>query len=234
MYCVFVCVSFVFIFVFLCCLSYCLFFKFLCVCFFFFFFKQKTAYEMRISDWSSDVCSSDLVRLFGRGSHGSQPQTVIDPVSRAAATTMRLQTRVSREVAPSDSAVLTIGALQAGTKENIIPDEAMLKLNIRTYDENVRQHVLSAVRRICCAECAASNAPREPEFTSLSSYPLTRNDVESTEQVAQAFKKQFGEQAYETKPAAASEDFSIFGRTWKVPYVFWFVGRSEGHKSELQ
>src|SRR3546814_18668162 len=75
----------------------------------------------------------------------------------------------------------------------------MLKLNIRTYDENVRQHVLSAVRRICCAECAASNAPREQEFTSLSSYPLTRNDVESTEQVAQAFKKQFGDQAYETK-----------------------------------
>src|SRR3546814_2375353 len=106
----------------------------------------------------------------------------------------------------------------------------MLKLNIRTYDENVRQHVLSAVRCICCAECAASNAPREPEFTSLSSYPLTRNDVESTEQVAQAFKKQFGEQAYETKPAAASEDFSIFGRTWKVPYVF----RSEEHTSELQ
>src|SRR3546814_3570495 len=103
----------------------------------------------------------------------------------------------------------------------------MLKLNIRTYDENVRQHVLSAVRRICCAECAASNAPREPEFTSLSSYPLTRNDVESTEQVAQAFKKQFGEQAYETKPAAASEEFSIFGRTWKVPYVFWFVGGTD-------
>src|SRR3546814_672767 len=88
------------------------------------------------------------VRLFGRGSHGSQPQTAIDPVIMAAATTMRLQTIVSREVAPSDSAVLTIGALQAGTKENIIPDEAMLKLNIRTYDENVRQHVLSAVRRI--------------------------------------------------------------------------------------
>src|SRR3546814_21151690 len=71
------------------------------------------------------------VRLFGRGSHGSQPQTAIDPVIMAAATTMRLQTIVSREVAPSDSAVLTIGALQAGTKENIIPDEAMLKLNIR-------------------------------------------------------------------------------------------------------
>ncbi len=167
------------------------------------------------------------VRLFGRGSHGSQPQTSIDPVIMAASTTMRLQTIVSREIAPIDSAVLTIGSLQAGTKENIIPDEATIKLNIRTYDEDVRSTMLSAIRRICCAECAASNAPREPEFTALSTYPLTRNDVEATEKVAQAFKAQFGERAHETKPAGASEDFSVFGRAWKVPYVFWFVGGTD-------
>lgn len=167
------------------------------------------------------------VRLFGRGSHGSQPQTSIDPVIMAASTTMRLQTIVSREIAPIDSAVLTIGSLQAGTKENIIPDEATLKLNIRTYDEDVRDTMLSAIKRICCAECAASNAPREPEFTTLSTYPLTRNDVEASEKVAQAFKAQFEERAYETKPAGASEDFSVFGRTWKVPYVFWFVGGTD-------
>jgi hippurate hydrolase len=145
----------------------------------------------------------------------------------AASTVMRLQTVVSREIAPADSAVLTIGALQAGTKENIIPDEATLKLNVRTYDENVRKHVLGAIRRICCAECAASNSPREPEFTPLSSYPLTRNDVEATAKVAGAFKAQFGDCAYETPPAAASEDFSIFGRAWRVPYVFWFVGGTD-------
>lgn len=167
------------------------------------------------------------VRLFGRGSHGSQPQTSIDPVIMAASTTMRLQTIVSREIAPIDSAVLTIGSLQAGTKENIIPDEATLKLNVRTYDEDVRSTMLSAIKRICCAECAASNAPREPEFTALSTYPLTRNDVEATEKIAQVFKAQFGERAHETKPAGASEDFSTFGRAWKVPYVFWFVGGTD-------
>jgi hippurate hydrolase len=167
------------------------------------------------------------VRLFGRGSHGSQPQTSIDPVIMAASTTMRLQTIVSREIAPIDSAVLTIGSLQAGTKENIIPDEATLKLNVRTYDENVRSTMLSAIKRICCAECAASNAPREPEFTTLSGYPLTRNDVESTEKIARAFTAQFGDHARETKPAGASEDFSVFGRAWKVPYVFWFVGGTD-------
>ena len=167
------------------------------------------------------------VKLFGRGSHGSQPQTSIDPVIMAASTTLRLQTIVSREVSPRDSAVLTIGALQAGTKENIIPDDATLKLNMRTFDEDVREYMLGAIRRICCAECAASNAPREPEFTTLSSYPLTINDAETSERVREAFEAQFGERAYETPPAAASEDFSVFGREWGVPYAFWFIGGTD-------
>lgn len=167
------------------------------------------------------------VKLFGRGAHGSQPQTSVDPVILAAATTMRLQTIISREVAPIENAVLTIGALQAGTKENIIPDDATLKLNIRTFDEGVRDHILAAVKRICCAECAASNAPREPEFTTLDSYPVTENDIVATAKVAQAFDAQFGEKSYETQPASASEDFSVFGRNWKVPYVFWFVGGTD-------
>ncbi|MDN0085719.1 M20 family metallopeptidase [Crenobacter sp. SG2305] len=167
------------------------------------------------------------VQLFGRGSHGSQPQTSIDPVIMAASTTLRLQTIVSREIGPLDSAVLTVGALQAGTKENIIPDDATLKLNIRTYDETVRDHVLSAVKRICCAESTASNAPREPEFTTLNSYPLTQNDAAATARVTQAFMAQFGERALEVKPKSASEDFSIFGRRWGAPYVFWFVGGTD-------
>lgn len=167
------------------------------------------------------------VRLFGRGSHGSQPQTSIDPVVMAASTVLRLQTIVSREVSPLDSAVLTVGALQAGTKENIIPDEAVIKLNMRTYDDGVREHMLKAVRRICCAECEASDAPRPPEFTALSSYPVTLNDPVATGRVVDAFKAQFGDKALEAKPAAASEDFSVFGRSWGVPYVFWFVGGTD-------
>ncbi|HLN73373.1 MAG TPA: M20 family metallopeptidase [Prolixibacteraceae bacterium] len=167
------------------------------------------------------------VKLFGRGAHGSQPQTSIDPVIMAAATTMRLQTIVSREIAPIENAVLTIGALQAGTKENIIPDEATLKLNIRTFDDGVRDQIISAVKRICCAECAASNAPRDPEFTTLDSYPVTQNDAVATSKVAEAFNAQFGDKSQETQPASASEDFSVFGRNWKVPYVFWFVGGTD-------
>jgi amidohydrolase len=164
------------------------------------------------------------IRLFGRGSHGSQPQTAIDPVIMAAATALRLQTIVSREISPLDSAVLTIGSLQAGTKENIIPDEATLKLNVRTYSADVREKMLSSIKRICCAESDASNAERPPEFTTLSSYPLTENDAAATHRVAAAFQVQFGDKVYEAAPASASEDFSNFGRTWHVPYVFWFVG----------
>jgi amidohydrolase len=167
------------------------------------------------------------VTLFGRGAHGSMPQNSIDPVIMAASTVLRLQTIVSREIGPLDSAVLTVGAMQAGTKENIISDDATLKLNIRTYDEDVRKHVLSAVTRICCAECAASNAPRDPEFTTLNSYPLTENDAAATARVAAAFHALLGERAYETAPASASEDFSIFGRQWGVPYVFWIVGGTD-------
>jgi hippurate hydrolase len=167
------------------------------------------------------------IKLFGRGSHGSQPQNSIDPVIMAAATTMRLQTIVSREIDPDKSAVVTVGSLQAGTKENVIPDDAMLKLNIRTFDEDVREKVISAVKRICCAECQASNAPKEPEFSTINYYPLTQNDAQATAKVAEAFDAQFGERSFETPRRSASEDFSVFGREWNVPYVFWFVGGTD-------
>jgi amidohydrolase len=167
------------------------------------------------------------VKLFGRGSHGSQPQNSIDPVIMAAATTMRLQTIVSREIGPDKSAVVTVGSLQAGTKENVIPDDATLKLNIRTFDQDVRSHIISAIKRVCCAECQASDAPKEPEFSTISFYPLTENDAQATAKVAEAFDAQFSDRSYETPRRSASEDFSVFGREWKVPYVFWFVGGTD-------
>jgi hippurate hydrolase len=168
------------------------------------------------------------IRLFGRGSHGSQPHTAIDPVVMAASTVLRLQTIVSREIAPNIAAVLTVGALQAGTKENIIPDEATIKLNMRTFDDDTRAYMLKSIRRICCAECDASGAERAPEFTTLSRYPMTVNDAESLARVVAAFAAQFGARAAEAPAAAAaSEDFSLFGRAWRVPYVFWFIGSTD-------
>src|SRR5215218_5088412 len=96
------------------------------------------------------------VRLFGRGAHGSMPESSVDPVVMAAATVLRLQTIVSRELAANQAAVVTVGALQAGTKDNVIPDDALLKINVRSFDEGVRRRVLDAIERIVNAESAAS------------------------------------------------------------------------------
>lgn len=168
------------------------------------------------------------IRMFGRGAHGSMPQASIDPVVMAAATVLRLQTIVSREIGATDSAVLTVGSLQAGTKENVIPDEALIKLNVRTFDEKVREHVLSAIERIVNAEAQASGAPRTPEITSLDHYALVRNDPDAAKRVATAFQTYFGaDRVQQTEPTTASEDFGSFGAQWNAPSVFWFVGGTD-------
>jgi hippurate hydrolase len=173
----------------------------------------------------TSAADSLQIRLFGRGAHGSMPQASIDPVVMAAATVMRLQTIVSREIAAAEAAVVTIGSLQAGTKENVIPDEAVIKLNVRTFDAGVRTRVLAAIERIVNAEAAASGAPRPPEITPLDRYPLVANDPAASRRVADAFRRHFGaERVVETGPAPASEDFGSFGAEWHVPSVFWFVG----------
>jgi hippurate hydrolase len=169
------------------------------------------------------------VRLFGRGAHGSMPESSVDPVVMAAATVLRLQTIVSREVAAAQAAVVTIGALQAGTKDNVIPDDALLKLNVRTFDEQVRTHVLDAVKRIVEAEATASGAPRAPEITMTEHYPLTVNDPDSTARVAAALRGRFGDERVHqlAAPVSASEDFGSFGTEWGVPSVFWYVGGTD-------
>ena len=176
----------------------------------------------------TSAADSLQIRLFGRGAHGSMPQASIDPVVMAAATVMRLQTIVSREVAAAETAVVTVGSLQAGTKENVIPDEAIIKLNVRTFDAGVRKRVLAAIERIVNAEAAASGAPRSPEITPLDRYPLNVNDAKASAQVVDAFRRHFpAERVRQTGPAPASEDFGSFGTEWHAPSVFWFVGGTD-------
>jgi hippurate hydrolase len=184
------------------------------------------------------------IRMFGRGAHGSMPQASVDPVVMAASTVLRLQTVVSREVAPTDAAVLTVGALQAGTKENVIPDEAVIKLNVRTFDQSVRKRVLDAIERIVNAEAEASGAPKPPEFRTLDRYDLVTNDEQATDRARDALRAHFGaDRVTHTGPASASEDFGSFGVEWNAPSVFWFIGgvdpdtyaraEREGRLSEL-
>lgn len=176
----------------------------------------------------TSAADSLQIRLFGRGAHGSMPQASIDPVVMAASVVLRLQTIVAREVAATDAAVITVGVLQAGTKENVIPDDAIIKLNVRTFDASVRKHVLAAIERIVNAEAEASGAPRKPEITPLDRYPLNVNDETASNRVAEAFRYYFSpERVKHTGPAPASEDFGCFGTAWQVPSVFWFVGGND-------
>jgi amidohydrolase len=162
------------------------------------------------------------IRMFGRGAHGSMPQSSIDPVVMAAATVLRLQ-----KLAPTDAAV-TVGSLQAGTKENVIPDEAIIKLNVRTFDEDIRKRVLAAIERIVNAEAEASRAPKKPEITPLDRYALVKNDAEATKRTVDACRRYFSpDLVKDTQPTTASEDFGSFGTEWQAPSVFWFVGGTD-------
>jgi amidohydrolase len=170
--------------------------------------------------------SADSMRItvHGRGAHGSMPEAAVDPVVLAASIVTRLQTIVSREIQPGEDAVLTIGSVQAGTKANVIPDSALLLLNMRTYSEATRSAMLAAIRRIVTAECQASGTPQDPEFGLYERYPLTINDDAATARVASAFAAYFGDRAQPLPQQSASEDFSDIPTALGVPYTYWGIG----------
>jgi hippurate hydrolase len=171
------------------------------------------------------------VTMFGRGGHGSQPETTIDPVVMAASAVLRLQTIVSREVSPKDPAVVTVGTLHAGTKNNIIPSIATLGISVRSFDETVRARLLGAVERIIAAEATASGAPQAPRMEFVERYPVTVNDPEATGRVVDAFHSEFGDD-YVVDPGAltGSEDVGNLATAASAPLVYWLLGGVEPEK----
>ena len=167
------------------------------------------------------------VTVYGRGSHGALPQNGIDPVVLAAMIIVRLQTVVSREVTPGEVAIVTVGSVQAGTRSNVIPDHAVLQLNVRSYSQQTRQRMLAAIQRIIRAECQASGSPKDPDFETLASFPLLDNDAATTERVAAAFAEHFGDRALVLDRQTVSEDFGIIPDTAGVPYTYWGIGRTD-------
>lgn len=164
------------------------------------------------------------ITVYGRGGHGSMPQHTIDPVVMAAMIIVRLQAIVSREIAPGETAVLTVGSCQAGTRSNVIPDYAVLELNIRSYSAVTRQRMLDAIHRVVRSECQASGSPKEPEFETTFSFPVTSNDPDVTARTAKAFAEHFGENALEIPVQTVSEDFSKIPDSVGVPYTYWAIG----------
>jgi len=176
------------------------------------------------------MAASDALRitLHGHGGHGSSPHTTIDPVVMAASTVMKLQTIVSRGIDPGATAVVTVGTLHAGTKENIIPDTAVLTLSIRSFEPAVRERVLASIERIAAGEAASYGAPKPPDLDIIYSFPATENDPTASDIVAAAFDAQFGpERSMQAPMATGSEDFGMFGRRGGCPSVFWFVGGTD-------
>jgi amidohydrolase len=168
------------------------------------------------------------VRLFGRGGHGSRPESAIDPVVLAAGTVLRLQTIVSRELAAAESAVLTVGALHAGTAANVIPDDAELLLSIRTFDLGVRSRVLAAVERIVRGEAAAAGATRDPEVLTIESFPAVVNDIAASARTTGVWQEWLGPgRVIDPGPIPGSEDVGVLATAAGCPCVFWLLGGAD-------
>lgn len=171
------------------------------------------------------AADSIRVRFFGRGGHGSAPELAVDPVVMACHAVIRLQSIVSREVAAQEQAVLTVGSIVAGSRENIIPEHADVLVDVRTFRPSVRERVLAAVERVVRHEALASGALREPEVQTIGRCPTTVNDERATERVVRAFTDWFGsDRLQQIDPVMGSEDFGHLGEAAGAPSVYWGLG----------
>jgi len=180
------------------------------------------------------LANSDAVEvtIFGRGGHGSAPQVAIDPIVIAARTILAWQTLVSRENSPFDPAVVTVGSIHAGTRSNIIPEEAHLQLTVRSYKDEVRQRLIDGIARIAKAEAAAAGAEKAPVVEVVETVKAVYNDPKLTERTVAALRSALGDSNVElTSPAMAADDFAEYGRAGVPAFDFW-VGAANKEKLE--
>ena len=172
--------------------------------------------------------ASDALRvtLHGRGAHASRPEQSVDPIVMAAATVLRLQSIVAREIAATDQAVVTVGALHAGTVGNVIADTATLELSVRTFDERVRERVLAAIERIVHAETAAAGAPEAPTIETTSSFPAVVNDEEASARTRDALAA-LPTMVVDPGLVTGSEDVGILATAARAPCVYWLLGGAD-------
>jgi hippurate hydrolase len=168
------------------------------------------------------------VRLVGKGAHGSMPETSVDPVVMAAETVLRLQTIISREVPSTAIAVLTVGSIHAGDAANVIPGEAELQLNIRSYDAAVRERILSSVDRIVRGEATTAGAPEEPTITEIERFPIVVNDPAALGKTLDAFADWLGEDnILDPGAGAGSEDVGILATSSGAQLSYWLLGGTD-------
>jgi len=176
--------------------------------------------------------NSDSIKItiYGKGGHGSQPHTTIDPIVIAARTILALQTIASREVKPGEMVVVTVGYIRAGTKNNIISDQAELGLTVRTYKSDIRKQVLAAITRIVKAEALAANAPKEPLIERPEGTDSVYNDPALAQRLRAPLEAALGkENVITTEPIAPSEDYSAFIQAG-VPSLYFSLGGADPQK----
>ena len=170
------------------------------------------------------------ITIFGKGGHGSAPHTTVDPIVIAARTILALQTIPSREVKPGELAVITVGYIRAGTKNNIIPDQAELGLTVRTYKPEIRKQVLAAITRIVDAESVAAGAPRTPAIDHDEAADAVYNDPALAQRLRTTLQTALGaDNVLSPEPITASEDFSVFVAQG-IPGLYLTLGGADPEK----
>jgi hippurate hydrolase len=170
------------------------------------------------------------ITIYGKGGHGSAPQATIDPIVIAARTVLALQTIVSREVKPGEMAVITVGYIRAGTKNNIIPDQAELGLTVRTYKAEVRKQVLAAITRIAKAEAVAGGAQQETLIEHYESTDSVYNDPHLADLLRSPLEAALGkDNVITTDPITPSEDYAFFVEQG-VPSLYMSLGGADPQK----
>jgi amidohydrolase len=174
-----------------------------------------------------------VVTVRGIGGHGSAPQAGKDPIVLAAEFVLVAQTIVSRQINPQEPAVLTVGTIHGGTKNNIIPDEVTMGLTLRAYSMNVRDQIVAAIKRELngLAEGYGIPADRMPTVTITESTPPTLNDAVMAERVRAAAIAALGkERVIEATPIMGSEDVGLFTLDGKIPGVMYWLGAADAAK----
>lgn len=179
------------------------------------------------------------IKVKGIGAHGASPHMSIDPVVIASMIVMDLQTIVSRNLKPTESAVITVGAIKGGTKHNIIPDEVSLQLTVRTYKEEVRQMVHKRIREISRGVAIAAGLPEDlmPEVHIPDVYtPANYNNPDLTNHIITHAKAAIGEnQVVYAEPQMVGEDFARYGSTeHKVPTVLYWLGTVPDERLDME
>ncbi len=178
------------------------------------------------------------IKVFGIGAHGASPHMSIDPIVLSSMIIMELQTIVSRNLKPTESAVITVGAIKGGTKNNIIPDEVTLQLTVRTYKEEVRKMVHRRIREIARGTAIAAGLPEDklPEVHIPSVFtPANYNDPGLTQFIITKAGEVIGtENVVYTEPLMLGEDFARYGHTKeKVPTVLYWLGTIPDERSKM-